>query len=91
MKKKYQFEFSPRAQKEFAAFEKSLQRRIIKKLDFFEKTGDPLVHALPLSGYEKYFRFRIGDYRLVVSLRDGVVVILVILTIAHRKEVYEKF
>ncbi len=90
MKKIYQFQFSRNAEKQFADFEIKVQKRIIKKLDFYEKSGDPLSFAKKLKGLDDKFSFRVGDYRLIVVPKDANnFVVLVILKIGHRREVYE--
>jgi len=90
MKISYQFQFSKKAELDFAHLERSWQIRILKKIKFFEQSPNPLVHAKRLTGYDHYFRFRVGDYRILVSPeQDGTLVILVIVKIAHRREVYE--
>lgn len=89
MKKSYRFEFSRPAEKEFAGFSRLLQSRILKKLEYFENSEDPLVFAKKLIGTEDKFRFRVGDYRIIVSKIDkNTFVILLMLKIAHRREVY---
>lgn len=89
-KKKYQFQFSRGAEKNFAALDLVVQKNILKKLAYFEKASDPLGFARPLVGFPKYFRFRIGDYRVIVTLQpDGNFIILIILKIGHRRDVYE--
>lgn len=90
MKKIYQFQFSRNAERQFADFEVKAQRRIVKKLDFYEKSGDPMLFAKKLKGFDDKFSFRIGDYRAIVASRDiNKFVVLVILKIGHRREVYE--
>ncbi len=90
MKFIYKFEFSRDAEKQFARLDKILRARIFKKLTFFQNLKDPLSHAKPLRGYERCFRFRVGDYRVIVTPKaDGTLVILLILKIAHRREVYD--
>ncbi len=84
------FKFSRNAQNKFASLEKNLQKRILKKLEFFENSGDPLSFAKQLRGVDNRYSFRIGDYRVIASKYDkGVFVVLVVLKIGHRREVYE--
>lgn len=50
-------------------------------------TLGPEVYGLPLRGtLKKYWKLRVGNYRVVYEIRDHQVLILVI---AHRKDVYE--
>lgn len=90
MKLVYQFQFSLKAEIEFATFVKSLQKRILNKLQYFESLDNPLQFAKKLVGSENRYRFRIGDYRVIVAKKGyAALVILVILKIGHRREVYE--
>ncbi|MFA5947621.1 MAG: type II toxin-antitoxin system RelE/ParE family toxin [Candidatus Gracilibacteria bacterium] len=90
MKKIYQFQFSKNAERQFADLEVVIQKRIVKKLDFYEKSADPFLFAKKLKGLDDKFSFRIGDYRvIVVPKNDNSFVVLVILKIGHRREVYD--
>lgn len=44
-------------------------------------------HALTGSELGEFWRYRVGDYRIVCEIRDKVLVILVI-RIGHRREIY---
>lgn len=89
MSNKFKFQFSPKAEKEFIQLGKTLQQRIFKKLSFFEIQENPLSYSKPLTNTQKHFRFRIGDYRIIVTPKDkDTFIILLILKIAHRKDVY---
>lgn len=90
MKKSYRFEFSRPAEKEFASLPRILQSRMLKKLEYFQNSAEPLAFAKKLIGTENKFRFRVGDYRIIVSRIDkNTFVILLMLKIAHRRDVYE--
>lgn len=50
---------------------------------------DPRVLAKPLKGdLASFWRFRVGDYRIICDIQDDRLVILVI-TIGHRRDVYQ--
>lgn len=86
----YQFQFSEQSENEFASLSKDLQKRILEKLEYFEKSGNPLSFAKKLQGLNNRFRFRIGDYRIIVSQKNqNILIVLVILKIAHRSKAYE--
>lgn len=75
---------------DFFSLPKILQNRITAKLSYFQNSENPLLFAKKLRGFSNRFRFRIGDYRVIIEVRDhNVVVILLILKIGHRREVYE--
>ena len=45
--------------------------------------------AIKLSGSEKAYRFRVGDYRVIYEVYSSILVIEVV-RVAHRKDVYRK-
>lgn len=68
----------------------AIAKRIVIKIADNAAQTDPLVRAKPLHGdlHGKY-RYRIGDYRAVFVLDEkGRLVLLTILSIKHRKDVY---
>ncbi|MDA1060320.1 MAG: type II toxin-antitoxin system RelE/ParE family toxin [bacterium] len=86
----YKFQFSEQGENDFAALPKKLQKLIFKKLNYFEKSQNPLTFAKKLQGLSNKFCFRIGDYRIIVSQKNqNLLIILVILKIAHRSKIYE--
>jgi len=87
---RYQIEFTPRAEKYFALLPKSIQKRIVAKLQFFEKKENPLSFAKKLQGEKELFRFRIGDYRVIFTPQNAqTFIILLVLKIGHRREIYD--
>lgn len=87
--KRYEFQFSPNAQHTFEHLERPLQKRISKKIEFWEKTENPLAFGKALQGREQTFAFRVGDYRIIVSPKNKTeLIILLVLKIGHRSEIY---
>ncbi|MBI2752091.1 MAG: type II toxin-antitoxin system RelE/ParE family toxin [Betaproteobacteria bacterium] len=85
----WRVEFLPAADKAFGKLDRQHQRRIQKFIETrLQTANDP--HDLgegytgPLKGYWKY---RIGDYRLVCDIQDRTQTILVV-AIGDRKDVY---
>lgn len=72
---------------------KRLDKPVIKKiLDRIEKylAVDPKGLGKALKGeFGGYWRYRWGDYRVIYKIADKEILILV-LRISHRKDVYEK-
>lgn len=86
----YQFKFTQNSEKDFASLPKALQKRIYKKLQYWEMLKDPMTLSKKLEGLSNCYRFRVGDYRIIVSPEnENLLIILVILKIAHRKSVYD--
>lgn len=52
-------------------------------------TNDPRKHGKALKGNLKgYWRYRIGDYRILADINDNQIQIIV-LHVGHRKDVYQ--
>lgn len=82
----YTYEFKPQAIRDLRKLPKKIQRRIIKKLDFYISSQNPLFFADHLIHHDiGEHRFRIGDYRVVFDVEEEKIIIL---TLGHRKEIY---
>lgn len=83
----YKYQFTSKSFKQLEKLPREIQQRIVKKLDFYCQTGNPLAFADKLTD-EKLggFRFRIGDWRVVFDLEDDT--ILTVLLVGHRREIY---
>ncbi|MDD5751386.1 MAG: type II toxin-antitoxin system RelE/ParE family toxin [Candidatus Peribacteraceae bacterium] len=63
--------------------------RIFDKMDWFMSQRDPLRFGKPLKGSHRgSYRFRIGDYRVIVQRRQGNPAVIEVLAILHRREAY---
>lgn len=82
-------EFVPAAAKELKALDRQVARRIVKTLEErIAATDDPRTLGVALVGeHAGYWRWRIGDYRVIARVEDERVTILVV-RVAHRREVY---
>ena len=88
----WRIEFDPRAVKELSKFDRPIQQRIIKGLrERIATLVDPRSIGEALRGEElgRFWKYLIGTYRVICDIRDEDIVILVI-RIGDRKEVYEK-
>jgi mRNA interferase RelE/StbE len=81
--------FAPQAGKELKKLGKPAAARIIKVLEERVATlEDPRDLGKPLVGeWSGYWRWRVGDYRVIAKIEDEQVVI-VIVRVAHRSGVY---
>jgi mRNA interferase RelE/StbE len=78
-------EFLPAAAKELKALDRAAARRIIAVLEErIAPMDDPRALGAPLAGeWSGYWRWRVGDYRLVGRVEADRVVILIVRA-AHR-------
>lgn len=85
----YTIEFAPRLEGQLEIIPKAIRKKIFERIEKLKKDPRP-VNVEPLHGGESgLFRIREGDYRIVYSIQDKKLLILVI-RVVHRKEVYKK-
>jgi mRNA interferase RelE/StbE len=83
---RYALEFTTSALREFRALERQVQRRITEKITAL--CDEPFPNgSKKLQGKPDHSRIRVGDYRVIYRV-DGRRVVVVIVRIAHRREVY---
>jgi mRNA interferase RelE/StbE len=87
----WRIEIDAAAQRELDKLDKTVSRRILKflyhrvgQLDDPRKIGERLQGAL-----SEFWKYRVGDYRLICALENERLVVLV-LRIGHRREVYRR-
>lgn len=82
-------EFLPEAAKELRKLDRQVAARIVKTLEERIATlDDPRQIGSALVGdHAGYWRWRIGDYRVVARIEDERITILVV-RVVHRREVY---
>ncbi|HEX9902996.1 MAG TPA: type II toxin-antitoxin system RelE/ParE family toxin [Acidobacteriota bacterium] len=86
----WKIEFLPEAQKDLARLDKSVAQRILRFLnDRVKSLDNPREIGQALKGPElgKYWKYRVGDYRLLARILDKEILILII-HIGHRKRIY---
>lgn len=86
----YKVVYTPNAEHDLDDLSPLIARKILKKVRFFLEGGEPLRFAKKLKGLNDYFRFRVGDYRVIFrqDAKSHYLVVLVVLRIGHRKAVY---
>ncbi len=83
----YSVQVTPAAQKQILKLDPQVAERIriflegtLSGIDNPRSLGKPLVD-------QEFWRYRVGDYRILVHIQDDRLVVLVV-AIAHRREVY---
>jgi mRNA interferase RelE/StbE len=82
----YEVRKTRRVQREFEAIEKRDRLRIEGAIALLAENPRP-PKATKLVGQRNRWRVRTGDYRILYEIDDGVLTVLVI-RVAHRREVY---
>ena len=86
--RRYRVEFAPAADRGFRALAEDVRRRLRPRIDALAE--NPRPHGMESLAREKcLYRIRAGDYRIIYQIRDDVLVVLVV-RIGHRREVYRK-
>lgn len=86
----WRIEFEDTALKELAKLDKQVARRILSFLrERVAVLDDPrsVGEALKGSRLGEFWKYRVGDYRIITNIEDGVMRILV-LKVGNRREVY---
>lgn len=83
----YRYEFTPEARRQLKKLDSSTQQTIIRKLEYFISTDQPLSLAGHLVNNDLgQYRFRIGDYRVIFDLEEDVIAIH---NLGRRREIYK--
>jgi mRNA interferase RelE/StbE len=87
----WKIEFDPAALKELSKLDKPVEQRILKFLrERLARLDDPRQIGASLQGtLSGLWKYRVGDYRLICSLENDRLVVLV-LRIGHRGEIYKR-
>ncbi len=89
MSSAWAIDFTPKALKQLKKLDRTAASRIVDTLE-----RDIGRHATPrdfgeamIGNWTGYWRYRIGDYRVICRIEDRTVTVFVI-QVAHRREVY---
>jgi mRNA interferase RelE/StbE len=82
--------YTETALKQLRTLNRPIARRLVDFMDArVAAQADPRSTGKALTGplLGSYWRYRVGDYRIICDLQDGTLVVLVV-EIGHRKDVY---
>jgi mRNA interferase RelE/StbE len=87
----WKVEISNIAERQIKKLDFPIQKRILDWLnDRIEGCKNPRHFGEPLKGeYSGFWRYRIGDFRIICDIQDDMLVVLV-LTIGHRRQIYKR-
>lgn len=87
----YSVEFTKSAKKEFDLLSKKIQDKVVEALSFLSQNPfSEFLKFKKLKGADFLYRIRLGDYRIVYEIRSQILIVLVI-KIGHRRDVYRSF
>ena len=88
----WKVELSEKADRQLDKLDPQIARRILRFLDErVARLDNPrsIGEALRGSKLGEFWKYRVGDYRLICSIEDKQILILV-LRIGHRRDIYER-
>ncbi len=87
----WRIDFNKRAARELKKLKKTSPQtglRIIRELEEISEMEDPRSRGKAMTGnYAGYWRYRVGDYRIICDIVDEQLLILA-LEVGHRREIY---
>lgn len=82
-------EFSQTAASQFSKLDKPENIRMKKFISKLSALDNPRYNGKMMQGeYSEYYRYRVGQFRLICSIEDTKMLITVI-KLGHRKDVYK--
>ncbi|WP_253259157.1 type II toxin-antitoxin system RelE family toxin [Subtercola boreus] len=85
----WRIEFDRVAVRALKKLDFSIARRVLKSLDDLSRLEDPAARCKALTGpYTGLWRIRVGDYRTILDIRRGELVIIA-LDIGNRATIYD--
>ena len=82
----YAIQFTPRAQRDFSALDRTVQQRLRRHIDRLAENPFP-VGVKKLHAEAPFYRIRVSDYRIIYQVEASERLVIVV-KIVHRKEVY---
>jgi mRNA interferase RelE/StbE len=82
----WRIEFLPSARTELLGLDRVMQAHILRSLHRLATVPRSSANVKALRGEARY-RLRVGDWRVIYTLRHDVLVVLVV-KVAHRREAY---
>jgi mRNA interferase RelE/StbE len=82
-------EFTAAAARQVRKLDRRTQARVLAAIGMLRDVPRPPA-ATTLGGHAGLLRVRVGDHRIVYSVDDGILTVLVV-AIGHRREIYRTF
>lgn len=81
----YEIIWTAPAERQLRKLDRSVGKRIFDVVE--ELSEDPFRRVLRLVN-SPYYRLRVGDYRVIVDIQEGKLLVLVLM-VGHRKKIYD--
>ncbi|MCP4641908.1 MAG: type II toxin-antitoxin system RelE/ParE family toxin [bacterium] len=84
----YEVRFAPKAVRQLRKLSKPVQRRVFEHVEALVDNPRP-AGCTKLSGAEGFYRIRVGEYRVIYTIEDQKLIVLVV-KIGDRKDIYRR-
>ncbi len=82
----YEVRIAPLARRQIKKLPQGVQRTLVQAMTLLG--DDPRPHGVEkMTGGENEYRIREGDYRVVYTIRDAALIVLIV-RVGHRKDIY---
>lgn len=86
----WKIDFTRRAEKALSKIDSTYAKRILKELHTVSQLDNPRSKGKALKGeLSGYWRYRVGNYRVICDIVDSEMLILAI-DLGHRRDIYER-
>jgi mRNA interferase RelE/StbE len=82
----FEIQFSKKALKQLKNLPRLISKRIMEKIELLKE--NPFNQRITKLSGQSYFRFRVGDYRVIFAIMKEKLFILIV-KIGHRKKIYK--
>lgn len=86
---KYKIKYTDKYDKSFKKLDKPVQKIILKwiKVHLYN-CENPRLYGKALTGnLRNYWRYRVGNYRIIAEIKDNELIVLVV-DVGHRRKIY---
>ena len=88
----YTIEFAPNAERQFSKLPQNIKIQLFKTIQSLSREPRPhnASYLTLKSKQTKFLRIRKGDYRIIYTIDDDILLVLIV-SIGHRSDIYKKF
>ena len=85
----YRIQWKQSAKKELKKLDKKVIPKILEVVESLAQDPNP-IGSKKLRSAKRMYRIRVGDYRIVYSVFANILLIIEIIKVGHRKDIYRK-
>lgn len=82
-------EYETKAIKDLKAITAADRHRIVAKIEQYAKTPSSLANQVKHLVGSPFHRLRVGDYRVIFSITEEAVAVMLVVRVRHRREAYD--